>query len=51
MENKGKSVADSKEPKVEKLQAEELENRVAPLASPLDPSGDGLTGRIKPRDR
>ena len=51
MENKGKSVVESKEPKVEKLQAEELENRVAPLASSLDPNGDGITGKIKPRDR
>ena len=38
-----------KDPK--KLNAEKLENRVAPVTGSLDPSGDGITGKIKPRDR
>ena len=47
--DKEKETGEKKETKV--LSAEELEKRAAPFANPLDPSGDGLTGRLKPGDR
>ena len=40
-----------KEKDPSQLKAEKLENRVAPVTGSLDPSGDGITGKIKPRDR
>ena len=48
-EKKGPDKETTKDPK--QLQAEKLENRVAPVTGSLDPSGDGLTGKLKPRDR